>query len=867
MIVEARVCPQIPSDSYDAGDAFGEPDILPRIGDEYQAELPPLLGEPANISCSRTRPHQNSLVGLPIPLTWISSMEHEGPEIFSDARRPNPKNIAETSTYSSGEIGPSHYSMKPKDKSQNLPSDESILERSGGGHSFLVPGLLSESWSETEKASFLLGLYIFEKNFVELKRFVGTKEMGAILSFYYGDFYNSDVYHRWSEGRKTKSKKCVYGERIFSGFRQQELLSRLLPRVSEERRSALLELGNEIHDNITGKESLMSYNFTAVSKNFGEEKMLLADYVSSLKALVGMNILLEAVAIGTGKQDLTRMVLEPLRSNQAIPVRLEMPTGKGCSSLSTTEIIKFLSGDYRLSKARSNNLFWEAVWPRLLARGWHSEQPQNSRHVAGSNNHCLVFLMPGIKKFSRRKLVKGYHYFDSVTDVLGKVRKEPGLIDLDNEEADGNKKEEGHERAGKKKLKEDENDRPTRQRRSYLQPRTSNCSTDDARFTVVDTSLPDGKVRELRALPSETSNLISISLVHTQGGAQVTLEENNGVSDTTDTITPHAYAADNLTAKTGRKTLPARKKHVDNSSYQDTRTVYPDMGNTSGPHLKNKGLLDKRQSRKVPKPHLSRKQEQGDVDYTAPISKRCRRLTANGCDEARDGVIRSSIAPRSGNTVSYCSSGTREFNENISSQVRLCQDKLLSTSSSKGSPHESIECNPVSSSHAKGPYPENPRTPFLIDLNLPQLSPELEDYSVATDLRIDQNDGSIKPENHCLPKSSDIEAGTEQPSTVNPLRHSTRNRPPTTRALEAVADGYLNVNRRRRSRGTSSRGNIASRPSQRARHVVAPNDSPNSSMASHIEEATNCVSNTGNNTMFSKFHIPTEANNESVPRQ
>ncbi|KAL0434523.1 UNVERIFIED_CONTAM: hypothetical protein Slati_2786600 [Sesamum latifolium] len=212
---EARVCPLIPSDSYDAGDAFGEPDILPRIGEEYQAELPQLLGEPANISCSRTRLHQNSLVGLPIPLTWISSMKHEGPEIFSDSRRPNPKNIAETSTYSSGEIGPSHCSMKPKDESQNLPSDESILDRSGGGHSILVPGLLSESWSETEKASFLLGLYIFEKNFVELKRFVGTKEMGAILSFYYGEFYHSDVYRRWSEGRKTRSKKCVYGRGYF----------------------------------------------------------------------------------------------------------------------------------------------------------------------------------------------------------------------------------------------------------------------------------------------------------------------------------------------------------------------------------------------------------------------------------------------------------------------------------------------------------------------------------------------------------------------------------------------------------------------------------------------------------------------------
>ncbi|KAK4433924.1 hypothetical protein Salat_0555100 [Sesamum alatum] len=825
---EARVCPLIPSDSYDADDVFGEPDVLPRIGDEYQAELPQLLGEPANISCSRTHPHQKSLV-IPIPLTWISSMKHEGPEIVSDSNGPDSENIAETSTYSGGEIGASHYSMKPNEEAQNLPSGKSILEGSGGGHSFLVPGSLSQSWSETEKASFLLGLYIFEKNFVELKRFVETKEMGAILSFYYGEFYHSDEYLRWSEGRTVRTKKCVYGQRIFSGLRQQELLSRLLPRVSEEHRSALLE----------------------VSKKFGEEKMLLVDYVSSLKALVGMNVLVEAVAIGRGKQDLTAWALEPLRSNQAIPVRPEIPIGKECSSLTTTEIIKILSGDYRLSKARSNDLFWESVWPRLLARGWHSEQPQNRRHVAGSSKHCLVFLMPGIKKFSRRKLTKGLHYFDCVTDVLSKVGQEPGLIELDNEEAGGNKKDEEHERPGKKKSKEDENDLPTRQRRSYLQPRISHSSMDGTKFTVVDTSLSDGKVIERRSLPSETSDTLLISHVHT------------AESDTTNIITPDACVADNPTAKPGRKTLPARKKHDGNSSYQDPHTVYPDISKTSGPDLENKeGLIDKRQSRKVPKPHLSRKQEQGDVDYTASISKRCRRLTANGRDEARDGVIRSSVAPRSGNSMSYCSSGTRECNEHVSSQVRTCQDKFTSASSSKGSPNESIECNPVGRIHAKVPSPEKPRTHFLIDLNLPT-SPEIENCSDATDSRIDQNDGSIEPGNHCLPKSSDIEARTEQPSTVNPLRHSTRNRPPTTRALEAVADGYLTVNRRRRSRDT----NIASRPSQRARRVVAPNDSPNSSMASHIEEAENGVSNTGNDNMFSKFHIPTEANKESVPRQ
>jgi len=90
-----------------------------------------------------------------------------------------------------------------------------------------------------------------------------------------------------------------------------------------------------------------------------------------------------------------------------------LPTGKDCSLLGSEDIIKFLPGDFR-SKTRSNDIFWEAVWPRLLAKGWHSEQPKD----VSTTKNCLVFLMPGINKFSRSKLTKGTHNFDSVSDVL-----------------------------------------------------------------------------------------------------------------------------------------------------------------------------------------------------------------------------------------------------------------------------------------------------------------------------------------------------------------------------------------------------------------------------------------------------------------
>lgn len=59
-----------------------------------------------------------------------------------------------------------------------------------------LPGSLGESWRDNECDSFLLHLYIFGKNLTLVKRFVKSKELGDILSFYYGKFHRSYRYHR-----------------------------------------------------------------------------------------------------------------------------------------------------------------------------------------------------------------------------------------------------------------------------------------------------------------------------------------------------------------------------------------------------------------------------------------------------------------------------------------------------------------------------------------------------------------------------------------------------------------------------------------------------------------------------------------------
>ncbi|KAG8372958.1 hypothetical protein BUALT_Bualt12G0121200 [Buddleja alternifolia] len=745
--------PQIPSDSRKSSDENEEIHIPPRVGDEYQAELPQLIGKSTYMSHSSTEACiQNFSIGLPIPLTWTKSPNHDGPENFG----PFDSKI-------NGEVKPEEESRASHGKGQRL-----------------VPGL-NECWSDADKASFLLGLYIFLKNFVAVRRFLETKGTGAIMSLYYGKFYGRAEFRRWLECRKSKSKKCVFGQRIFSGLRQQELLARIFPRVSEELRNALLE----------------------VSKTFGEEKMSLEDYVSSLKAMVGMNILVEAVGIGSGKQDLTGMAFEPSKSNQAIPLRPEIPTGKACSSLTTSEINKFLSGDYRLSKARSNDLFWEAVWPRLLARGWHSEQPHSK--------NCLVFLGPGVKKFSRRKLVKGEHYFDSVTDVLSKVAKEPALIELD-EENDGDKQKEELEWTREKNFEENEKEVPKQQRHFYLQPKTPSRDRDVLKFMVVDTSIGDGKVRELKTFPSEIPSMLI----------------SNGDCDR-DTIFIDSTVMDNRATAKSHGKMP----------------VNPDINKKLVLDSNDKVLPG---NKKFGKSLMKRELEKGD--NLAPINK-CQKL--NG--ETRDGAIRSikGLGLENGsfkglgleNGSSSISPGSFEFNENLSSPVGSRLDKLSSTSSSQGSPDENDIQEPSRAN------------PMLIDLNLPQVSPDFENG--------EQDNGPIlRPDDNNLPNSS--EAQPQEAPVMNQRRQSTRTRPLTMRALEALAGGYLTVNRRRKGRDPHEDVGSSSRPLQRTRGPVGPNEGTSSSTVPQEAEAEAEAgpSNTGNQ---NTSEASKETNEESTSRQ
>ncbi|XP_047336751.1 uncharacterized protein LOC124940286 isoform X2 [Impatiens glandulifera] len=463
---------------------FGDPRISPRVGDNYQVEIPSLLSDfeydsyvknPIKEDFKSNLVPSDFLVGLPVSVMWIDDDKNMGKHIQEGV------NVKETDR-----------------KMENC---------------CLVPGEAGDSLNDVEEAGFILGLYVFGKNLVQVKRLVENKTMGTILSFYYGKFYRSNGYRRWSEGRKTRTRKFVQGHRIFSGFRQQELLSRLSAFVSEEDRNRLSQ----------------------VSKSCSEGKSSLEEYITILKSTVGMKNLVEAVGIGKGKQDLTRTSLEPSKSNSYNNNRSEAtaPFGKSCSSLTPAEIVNFLTGDIRLSKAKTNDLFWESVWPRLLARGWQSEQPKDYNYAATFKN-TLVFLMPGIMKFSRRSLVKGNDYFDCITDVLNKVASDPTLIDLDDEIDENNRKN---------------NDLPDKEHRCYLQPRLMSQNVETMKFMVVDTSMAHGKPFKVRELRTD--------------------EESSGISS------EDTNSADTNSSKTGKK------KHEETSLIQPKkRSNQPKEGNS-----------------------------------------------------------------------------------------------------------------------------------------------------------------------------------------------------------------------------------------------------------------------------------------------
>ncbi|XP_023006384.1 uncharacterized protein LOC111499132 [Cucurbita maxima] len=794
-------------------DEFSEPEVSPRVGDEYQVEVPPLLlkSDINLFQCCKEAEIQDSrlhevFVGLPVRVMWISEQAHRMERKLCEdtVEKCNRNEVLKVESFEDEQVGNGAKSnIEATEVTTGSTIDvalpkESVLvtdtdQKDNTDDGCLVPGVSGEPWSDGEEASFLLGLYIFGKNLVLVKKFVGSKQMGDVLSFYYGRFYRSEKYRRWSDCRKARRRKCIFGPRLFKGWRLQELVSRLLPRLAEGNKNALME----------------------VTKAFSDGKSSFEEYVFALKATVGTEAFVEAVGIGNGKQDLTVVSMDPLKPNHVSSLRPEIPIGKACSALTPLEIVNYLTGDFRLSKARSNDLFWEAVWPRLLARGWHSEQPRNV-FTAGAK-HSLVFLVPGIKKFSRRRLVRGNHYFDSVSDVLGKVALDPGLLELDNNADNGSKSKEENGWTDDSKI--DQDDFPSQQRHCYLKPRTP-ANTDFVKFTVIDTSLANGsasKVRELRSLPL---GVLSVSTSRSHF-------ENNDLYSSSESVEDSDSEEDRRfgkaeTAGTSRAWRRNKKQKV----YSNGHYSPSDSTDSPAEVLKEHSCIpsDSTRSQNGIVHEFGQKSRSINKGKPSNVTKKRRRLNTFG---------------------SKCTS-------NISVPTKPKNNACCSKDGPGSSKNVLPGCSPISSHDGNPNDISLNQSRALIDINLSVPLDAKTDKPIIIQTREEQPDHTSKePDHPSVARTSEVPSIYDQQHCLTSRRVSSRNRPPTARALEARALGLLDVKQKRKHKDPFLEGNSMMRPPRHARPKVRPTENLGISIEKlEIEDravVSSCNSNSNSN--------------------
>ncbi|KAE8706443.1 C2H2 and C2HC zinc fingers superfamily protein, putative isoform 1 [Hibiscus syriacus] len=538
--------------------------------------------------------------------------------------------------------------------------------------------------------------------------------------------------------------------------------------------------------------------FFLVSKSFLEGKTSLKIYVYHLKTSVGLSALVEAVGIGKGKADLTGLAMEPPRLTQVSP---EIPSGKASSSLTSSDIIRLLTGGFRLSKARCNNIFWEAVWPRLLARGWHSEQPKNRCSV--SSKHYLLFLMPGVKKFLRRKLVKGNRYFDSVSDVLSKVASEPTLIELDSE---GNFTRSCNEGNGSNLMK----------------------------FTVVDSSLIHGgkasKMRELRFSPidlmftsksihkdAQDSPPVNVNHMLSKGDKCVTNARHREGIVASSTAQHIKFTTVDTSLLHGAKPSRVRELRylpfkVEISSETNSFSGGNDDNLSDGSsdeherktadRLSNHGPVAT-DTKPISEPVAADSFMKGEGKYENDISNQDMK---NSCTADQNLLIHQDkktdtsedARPRlNAYAMTEESHVTEKFSAGIDEQMGRVS---ILSSSSEGNP----ECEETSRGSTE------------------KLPPQFPLDSRNGEPGCAEADGSqfIIVNNYALLKTSTKSPCGRAAAIVNPRRQSKRSRPLTTRVLEALESGFFNVKKTQKVRDVQAPAIQFSSPSRRARSRV-----------------------------------------------
>ncbi|KAE9598131.1 hypothetical protein Lalb_Chr15g0077271 [Lupinus albus] len=612
--------------------------------------------------------------------------------------------------------------------------------------------------------------------------------------------------------------------------------------------------------------------YNQVSKSYTEGGASLEEYISSLKSAVGIGVLVEAVGIGKGKEDLTRLHVEPRKNTRMFPA----PASKDWASLRPNDILNFLTGGFRLSKAKSNDLFWEAVWPRLLARGWHSEQPKNQGYI--STKDYLVFLTPGVKKFSRRKLVKGDHYFDCVTDILSKVVAEPNLLELEEEAKAGSSNDEEPDKV----LNEDH--QSDSHHHCYLKPRASTYNTDRTKFVVIDSSFVHGDkssdLRKSKSLPGNSVDkvqadaagitckgvkhmnkasqkkdmsksveqkltkftVIDTSLlykgkllkvrklrylpVELEDGSKVKVDglSSKSKGSSFDDDSPYEaeankpiYGKKNINSTDCRKGMSGRDATNKKEAY-DNRDDHASKTAENNQNQKTRVFDDNQLIRNI-KHQFSRRARSGHSNHPAPPIKR-RRLTACVNDETNRVLENSSGCLGSEKLALSQSLSFPDANKSVvgdpfshhqsRSLISSLPDRSVEENNEESIMNEicRISCGKVEKCKSQSLIPENGETMAIVE----------------------EDGTSLKANDPCLTsnaqvvvekplRTSDDVGSTEQQPDINPRRQSTRNRPLTVRAMESLANEFFHEEMKQKRKNIKTPKDPFS-PCRRARSKV-----------------------------------------------
>lgn len=231
-----------------------DPPVAPCIGSAHQAEIPNLATDDERLHLMASSLYSCKLHGydypsVSIPVAWGShppsqvikkeDIASEGNSTYLDPHAAQPADQTDSASNQVFDETPVQCFTRER---HGLFTGKAMVYQGETEKNSLLPGFSASLWTDLEEECFLLGLHIFGKNLSLVSKFIGSKTVGEMLSYYYGRFYNGPAYKRWSHLRKTRTTRCILGKSIFTGRRQQELISRLKLQISREAHDSIVQV-------------------------------------------------------------------------------------------------------------------------------------------------------------------------------------------------------------------------------------------------------------------------------------------------------------------------------------------------------------------------------------------------------------------------------------------------------------------------------------------------------------------------------------------------------------------------------------------------------------------------------------------------